>query len=143
MTQVKKNVAQTAFQQTTIWLEGGWGAIRTAGVGLNSLLGRGTFQERLAETRTQRFVFSSLRAFLPNVTSARKLIKAYDNIGTKIVTRRAAVLEVLSRDLDFEVVYGPRMRKLTDGDNFFLGMQPGPDYERDVSAMRLAARRRC
>ena len=51
------------------------------------------------------------------------------------------MLDVLSRDADFEVVYGPRMRKLTGGDNFFLGMQPGWDYERDVSAMRLAARR--
>ena len=124
-----------------IWLEGGWGAIRATGVGLSVLLGRGNLRERLAEARTQRFVLSSLRAFLPNFALARKLVNAYDNTGTRVVTRRDAVLEVLSRDLDFEVVYGPRMRKLTGGDNFFLGMQPGPDYERDVSAVRLAVRR--
>ena len=90
---------------------------------------------------TQRAVLSVLRAFLPIFSTSRVLVKAYPNTGTAIVARRDDVLDVLSRDADFEVVYGPRMRKLTDGDNFFLGMKPGWDYERDVSAMRLAARR--
>ena len=84
---------------------------------------------------------SGLPAFAPNISLKRQLVKAYENTGTVIVTRREDVLDVLSRDADFEVVYEPRMRKLTEGENFFLGMQPGWDYTRDVSAMRLAARR--
>ena len=81
-----------------------------------------------------------LRAFAPNLRLKRKLVTAYDNGGTVIVTRRADVMDVLRRDDDFEVVYGPRMRALTGGENFFLGMQPGWDYARDTSAMRLAMR---
>ena len=58
-----------------------------------------------------------------------------------MVTRHNDCLDVLNRDADFEVVYGPRMRKLTDGENFFLGMQPSWAYTRDTSAMHLAMRR--
>jgi cytochrome P450 len=89
---------------------------------------------------TQIMIFQALRAFWPNVSTKRVLMKAYDNTGTAIITRRRDVLDVLNRDADFEVVYGPRMQALTEGENFFLGMQPGWDYTRDTSAMRLAAR---
>ncbi len=51
------------------------------------------------------------------------------------------MIEVLDRNVDFEVVYEPRMRKITDGENFFLGMQDTALYARDVSNMRLAMRR--
>ena len=88
----------------------------------------------------QRQILTILRTFLPNLSLKRKLVKSYENEGTVIVTRRDDVIDVLSRDSDFGVVYGPRMRKLTDGENFFLGMQPGWDYTRDTSSMRLAAR---
>ncbi|MXX05436.1 MAG: cytochrome P450 [Gammaproteobacteria bacterium] len=125
----------------TIWLEGGWAAVRATGIGLSSLLDQRSLQERLAEARTQRHILAFLRAFLPNFAFARTFVKAYGNTGTVIVTRRADVIDVLSRDEDFEVVYGSRMRKLTGGDNFFLGMQPSPGYERDVTAMRLVVRR--
>lgn len=97
--------------------------------------------ELLGDPAQQRQALAVLRAFAPNLVLDRILVQAYPNSGTVIVTRREDVLDVLARDVDFEVVYEPRMRKLTDGENFFLGMQSGWDYTRDVSAMRLAARR--
>ena len=146
MTSILKNIVVTPLRQVLIWLEGAWGAVRTIGIAFSAFNGQGTLRDRLVATfaaaPAQRAVFSVLRAFLPIVSTSRVLVKAYENTGTAIVTRRDDVLDVLSRDADFEVVYGPRMRKLTGGDNFFLGMQPGWDYERDVSAMRLAVRRR-
>ena len=57
-----------------------------------------------------------------------------------IVTRRDDVRDVLSRNVDFEVVYESRMRQITAGENFFLGMQPSWLYTRDTSNMRLAMR---
>ena len=83
---------------------------------------------------------SFLRAFYPNPVLDKVIIRAFENNGTAVVTRRTDIIEVLSRDEDFEVVYGPRMGEITDGKNFFLGMQPGPEYTKNVSAMRLAAR---
>ena len=51
------------------------------------------------------------------------------------------MIEVLDRNADFEVVYEPKMRAITSGENFFLGMQDTALYQRDVSNMRLATRR--
>ncbi|MFN3613334.1 MAG: cytochrome P450 [Rubrimonas sp.] len=107
--------------------------------------GEGTLLSRLAPhlltPAGQRAVFAVMRAFLPVLVIPRPLVRAYPSSATVIVTRRADVLDVLRRDQDFAVVYEPRMRELTGGANFFLGMQPGADYERDHSAMRLAMRR--
>jgi len=89
----------------------------------------------------QRALFASLRAFAPNLAVDRTLITAYPCEGTVIVSRAEDVREVLDRQADFEVVYEPKMRKITGGANFFLGMQDGEDYQRDTSVMRLAARR--
>ena len=145
MISLVKNLTVTPLQTILVGLEGLWGIVRVIGVGLSALIGEGSLKDRLATTftaaSTQRMIFSILRAFVPNISISRIVMKCYDNTGTAVVTRRADVLDVLSRDADFEVVYGTRMRKLTDGENFFLGMQPGWDYERDVSDMRLAARR--
>ena len=56
-----------------------------------------------------------------------------------IVTRYDDVLEVLTRDEDFGVdAYAGPMKKIT-GD-FILGLNQGPQYERDVSLLRLAFR---
>jgi cytochrome P450 len=112
--------------------------------GVSCLFGKGTLKERLvaAYTRpeTQRRVFSVLRVFLPNLVLSKKLMFAYANNGTALVTRNSDVREVLARDDDFEVVYGPRMEMITGGENFFLGMQPSARYIQDVSNMRLAVR---
>lgn len=115
----------------------GWAAAAAAG-------SDGTFRTRLTAqllaVEGQRTIFTILRAFAPNLRLNRKIMAAYENTGTALVTRREDVLAVLSNDADFEVVYEPRMREITDGSNFFLGMQPSWDYARDTSALRLAMR---
>ena len=112
--------------------------------GIYTLFSHGNIKENFsklfAQASTRNLIFAILRAFKPNVSLSRIIIKSYENTGTIIVTKRQDVLDVLSRDADFEVVYGSRMREITNGDNFFLGMQPGADYQRNVSMMRLAAR---
>jgi cytochrome P450 len=119
---------------------------RLAGLAVRSLFGfRGTIGSRLKGRLTSsaglRAAFDVARAFLPNLVLTRKIVAAYDNTGTTLVTRFDDVKDVLRRDGDFEVVYGPRMREITAGENFFLGMQDTPAYTRDVSNMRLAVRR--
>jgi cytochrome P450 len=120
--------------------------VRLIGTGLGSLVGRdGTIASRLVASLTapdgQRLIFAVARAFVPNLALGFKFITAYDNAGTTIVTRFDDVKDVLRRDADFEVVYGPRMMQITAGANFFLGMQDTPQYTRDVANMRLAVRR--
>jgi cytochrome P450 len=95
----------------------------------------------IQEPRMQRIALRPLRAFLPNLVLSRQFIAAYPNTGTAIVTRYQDVIEVLDRNGDFEVVYEPKMRAITGGENFFLGMQDTAQYARDVSNMRLAMRR--
>lgn len=114
--------------------------------GARALIGRdGTLVQRLTGVATTpqglRDVFAVLRGLAPSLALRTKLIKCYDNSGTAIVTRATDIREVLSNDEDFEVVYGPRMRQITAGRDFFLGMQDIPDYTRDVSNMRLVVRR--
>jgi hypothetical protein len=109
------------------------------------LQGKGSAAQRLsplvADFGFQRQVLAVLRVVLPNFKSRRSLVRAYANKGTALVCRNSDVREVLDRHQDFEVVYGPRMREITGGANFFLGMQDGPTYSRDVTNMRQAVRR--
>ncbi|MCI0466690.1 MAG: cytochrome P450 [Beijerinckiaceae bacterium] len=104
-----------------------------------------TLREKIAASAfdpyVQRLGFRALRAFLPNVRVPWSFITAYQNNGTALVTRRDDVIEVLDRHADFEVVCEPKMRAITGGENFFLGMQDTALYTRDVSNMRLAVRR--
>ena len=58
-----------------------------------------------------------------------------------LVTRFEDVQEVLARDDIFQVTYGPKMRVITGGQDFFLGMQNSPEYERDTAHMRSVTRR--
>lgn len=122
-----------------------WAILRLVIGGFGALFGKGSIKEKLAahfgKASTQQLVFSVLRVFKPKISLKKKLVNSYDNTGTVIITRRKDVERVLTRDVDFEVVYGTRMRKLTHGENFFLGMQPGRDYDLNTSNMRLAARR--
>jgi cytochrome P450 len=60
---------------------------------------------------------------------------------TALVTRFDDVQEVLARDEVFQVTYGEKMRIVTGGNDFFLGMQDSPEYTRDVSHMRSVVRR--
>ncbi len=76
-------------------------------------------------------VFSVLRWFKPNlVIKGQALITCFDDVQ-----------EVLSRNDVFHVPYAEKMEKVTNGSNFFLGMQETPTYTRDVSNMRLTVRR--
>ncbi|MDB5720438.1 MAG: cytochrome [Alphaproteobacteria bacterium] len=116
------------------------------GTGLKALSGSGaTFADRLkaelSSPVSQRRAFALLRLVQPNLVLRTRFITSYPNTGTAVTSRRADVLEVLSRDEDFGVVYGPRMETITGGENFFLGMANTARYTRDVSNMRLAVRR--
>ncbi|MGH6838410.1 MAG: cytochrome P450 [Methylocella sp.] len=106
--------------------------------------GSGWKEKAKAAVHDPRFLRRGLRffrAFLPNLRVRYKFDTAYPNNGTAFVTRHDDVVEVLDRNADFEVVYEPRMRAITGGENFFLGMQDTALYTRDVSNMRLAMRR--
>lgn len=133
------NVFVTIYQRLALWAEALYslGYLIVGGLKAAVSGGIGGFFLKAA---TQARIFAFLRGFIPNLSLKKVLMKCYDNTGTAIVTRRDDVIDVLNRNEDFEVVYGTRMRQLTEGDNFFLGMQPGWDYTRDTSAMRLAAR---
>ncbi len=139
------NLVSTPFSVVRNWLNGLVALIRLIATGLGLLGGEGSFKAKLGEAlkqaATQRHLFAVLRAFVPNLVLSRQLVKSYENSGTALITRRQDVLDVLNRNDEFAVVYEPRMRKITEGENFFLGMQPGWPYTRDTSAMRLAARR--
>ena len=58
-----------------------------------------------------------------------------------LVTRFEDVEAVLSRDDVFDVQYAEKMKLLTDGENFFLGMRDTPRYTRDQANMRGVVRR--
>ena len=75
--------------------------------------------------------FSILRRVRPNIVLG----------GQAFITRFDGVSEVLAREDVFDVPYAQKMEKVTSGGNFFLGMQNTPTYTRDVSNMRLTARR--
>ena len=140
------NVVMTVATTLLILLEGLVSAIRLLLKGIGALFGfGGTWKSRLATVllapSSQRLVFTVLRAFVPNLVLSTSVVKTYENSGTAVISLNDYVKEVLNRDADFEVVYGPRMEKITAGKNFFLGMQDTPEYTRDTSNMRIAIRR--
>ncbi len=133
------NIFVALYQRLMLWGEALFSLVYLIGGGIGALFSGGPAAFFL-KAATQRRAFALLRGLWPNIALKRVVMKCYDNTGTAIVTRRDDVIDVLNRNDDFEVVYGTRMRELTQGNNFFLGMQPGWDYTRDTSAMRLAAR---
>jgi cytochrome P450 len=92
----------------------------------------------LQKPEAQRAIFALARGALPNIVIKSNLVKSYESKGTAIVARASDVIEVLDREADFAVVYEPKMRAITGGENFFLGMQNSAQYQHDVSIMRLA-----
>lgn len=93
-------------------------------------------------------VFTVMRAYVPNLYIPAWLLKrlnvkleAYHHQGIASITRWEDVREVAARDEVFEVMYEPRMRDVTGGENFLLGMANTPRYTRDISNMRLVFRR--
>jgi len=139
------NLAATARMRLAHYAAALGALAALAGPFLGGLVGGDAGKAKLGATlgtpAGQRRLFAVQRAFAPTLVTAGQGIKAYDNAGTAVVTRQADVVEVLEREADFAVVYEPRMRKLTAGENFFLGMQDGDRYARDVTNMRAAVRR--
>lgn len=96
---------------------------------------RDRFRAALTVPEGQRAAMAVLRFARPHLTLKPNLVACYEGEGTLLVTRAADVAEVLAREADFAVVYGPRMRALTGGRDFFLGLQDGERYRRDTAAM--------
>jgi cytochrome P450 len=96
------------------------------------------FAPVLQAPQAQRAAFALARGVLPNAVFRFKAVKAYESMGTAFVARASDVIEVLDRESDFAVVYEPKMRAITGGENFFLGMQNSAQYQHDTSIMRLA-----
>lgn len=83
----------------------------------------------------QRHALAVLRLAHPRLMIGRNLVACYPAERSLLVSRAADVAEVLAREADFEVVYATRMRRLTGGRDFFLGLADGPAYRRDTAAM--------
>ncbi len=141
------NLPTAIWRRLLLILQGLWALLWLIGAGIGALLRKGgTVGSRLGAAiggpEGQRKVFAVLRLLQPNLVIKRRTIVSYPNNGiTAIATRRSDVTDILTRDADFGVVYGPRMEMITGGENFFLGMQDTPRYTRDTSNMRLVVRR--
>jgi cytochrome P450 len=111
-----------------------------SGLGAGFLAAKGGFKARLqavlGSAAGQRNAMAVLRFAKPRLHLKQNLIKCYEGEGSLLVTRAADFHAVIERQAEFHVVYGPRMRMLTGGRDFFLGLQDGPDYRRDTDAMR-------
>jgi len=137
-------ILSAAWIRLVVILSGLWSLIVLIGRALGVLLsGKGTagLGPALGSPTGLRYGAAVFRAFLPVLSIKRIFVKSYENTGTVLLTRAADVREIIERESEFEVVYSTRMKMITDGDNFFLGMQDTPRYTRDVSNMRLAIRR--
>lgn len=98
------------------------------------------FQAVLGSAAGQRDVFAILRLVKPVLPLKRNLIACYEADGCVVVSRAADFQDVLNRQAEFAVVYGPRMRELTGGRDFFLGIDDGPDYRRNTEALARIVR---
>jgi cytochrome P450 len=111
-----------------------------SGLGAGFLAASGGFKARLqavlASAAGQRNAMAVLRFARPHLALRQNLVKCYEAEGSMLVTRAGDFHAVIERQDQFHVVYGSRMRMLTGGRDFFLGMQDGPDYRRDTDAMR-------
>ncbi|PZU45517.1 MAG: cytochrome P450 [Sphingomonas sp.] len=111
-----------------------------SGLGAGVIAAKGGLKTRiatvLASPAGQRNAMAVLRFAKPRLHLKQDLIKCYEGEGTLLLTRATDFHAVIERQAEFEVVYGPRMRLLTGGRDFFLGMQDGTAYRRDTDAMR-------
>lgn len=115
-----------------------------SGLGAAFLRARGGFGARLAAVLQaasgQRDALAVLRLGRPRLALPANPVKCYAGEGALLLTRARDFHAVIERQAEFEVVYGPRMRMLTGGRDFFLGMQDGAAYRRDTDAMRRIVR---
>ena len=90
------------------------------------------------QTRIKTWIFNNLELAFSIMRRVRPNLVVD---GQAFITRFDGVSEVLAREDVFHVPYTQKMEKVTGGGNFFLGMQNTPAYTRDISNMRLTARR--
>lgn len=93
----------------------------------SNLVGKLTIPLRNLVTRNLRTTFAIVRNTMPIIVIGRRFA---------LVTRAADVKEVMGNDDAFMVTYETRMRVVTGGENFFLGMGDTPDYHCDVTNWR-------
>lgn len=84
----------------------------------------------------QRHALALLRFARPRLTLKANPVRCYPAQSALLLSRADDFHACIARQADFEVVYGARMRVLTGGRDFFLGLQDGPDYRRDTAAMQ-------
>ena len=90
----------------------------------------GLFQEWVALRPLE--LFAELRAKRP----------IFETPGPLVVTRYHDVIEVIDLDEIFSVEsYGIGLRRNNEGPNFLLGMDNGPEFEKELAIGRLAIRR--
>ncbi len=87
------NLVRVPIKGLFILLGALFSLLRLLGIGLAALTGKGSLSQRLAarfgEADAQRHVFAVLRALAPTLVLRKRLIKAYENNGTAIITRDA------------------------------------------------------
>jgi cytochrome P450 len=84
----------------------------------------------------ENFVLSHPQVSRRALGLLRSLVPVVRLGDVAIVTRYADVVEVLGRDPDFTIgLYSPKMEAIAG--RFILGLQQGPEYEHDVSVLRL------
>lgn len=84
----------------------------------------------------ENFVLSHPQVSRRALGLLRSLVPVVRLGDVAIVTRYADVVEVLGRDPDFTIgLYSTKMEAIAG--RFILGLQQGPEYEHDVSVLRL------
>lgn len=124
-----------------LWIQRFMSAVDgVAGLGGAFIRASGGFRARLAlvlgSPAGQRHAMAILRFAKPRLALGANLVKSYAADRSLLLTRAADFHAVIERQAEFEVVYGPRMRMLTGGRDFFLGLQDGTAYRRDTDALR-------
>ncbi|WP_417317506.1 cytochrome P450 [Emcibacter sp.] len=132
------NVVRNILKAIYVWFYGLWNLLWLI---KELIFGKGTFGEKVSSVGVQHAGMMVLRAFFPTIVIRKRLITAYENTGTAVVTAAEDVREVVNEDGVFQTAYAPKMAVLTDGGNFFLGMQDTPQYTNNVSDLRLVANR--
>ncbi len=88
MIRLVENLLVTPSRVIIVWLEGLWGIVGVIGIGLSALIGKGRLKDRLlarlSAVPTQRIILSILRAFAPNLSISRVVVKSYENTGTAV-----------------------------------------------------------
>ena len=88
--------------------------------------------------RLDKWVLNNLNLIFSLLRVVQPIVKFQGNTA---VTRFDDVQEVLSRPNVFGVTYAEKMGIITNGSNFFLGMNNTDIYSRDVSNMRIVVPR--